>query len=302
MAELTRAELNAGLADNTTGAIVPQNVRDIVDSAVLPQDLTGVGITIDTSNLPAITFTAATGAQSLDELTDVSVDDQTTPINSALKWNGSQWVAAPPDYNFTFSCTLGVSPSGLQLIGTGIWKVTGLLSFSASYTNGPATSAYITSSAWGGALTLNSPYTSGVSNVNTNYPGSPGSSISFALNASAGAESSSASQSVTFDNYIYYGTTLNNGTFTSSDVLGLTGKILSNSKSQNFSVNVATGYYILYATPVRLGTVTFTVGGFTGGFLPPQTVSITNASGYTENYYVYRSTNSGLGLTTVTVN
>ena len=28
---------------------------------------------------------------------------------------------------------------------------------------------------------------------------------------------------------------------------------------------------------------------------------MTNASGYTEDYYVYRSTNAGLGSTTVTV-
>jgi hypothetical protein len=56
---------------------------------------------------------------------------------------------------------------------------------------------------------------------------------------------------------------------------------------------------MLFAFPKRLGTVTFWVGGFQGGFEDPETVSVTNANGWTEDYYVWRSTNSNLGATVV---
>jgi hypothetical protein len=50
-----------------------------------------------------------------------------------------------------------------------------------------------------------------------------------------------------------------------------------------------------------MGTRSFKVGGFDGGFTLYDTISFTNASGYTEEYYVYRSDNAGLGQTSVTV-
>jgi hypothetical protein len=53
--------------------------------------------------------------------------------------------------------------------------------------------------------------------------------------------------------------------------------------------------------PSRFGTCAFTVGGFTGGFQMIATIAFTNASGYTENYDIYRSDYAKLGNTTVTV-
>lgn len=105
--------------------------------------------------------------------------------------------------------------------------------------------------------------------------------------------------SITFCNGIYYGvgTVINN--FTSAFVTGLSKK-LQTSKAYDFTVN-PTAQYIYYAVPKRLGTVIFKVGGFQGGFEAPETVSVTNSSGYTEDYYVYRSTNQITGSTTVDV-
>ena len=59
--------------------------------------------------------------------------------------------------------------------------------------------------------------------------------------------------------------------------------------------------YIYYAIPHRLGTPVFFVGGFEGGFALEKTFDYQNPSGYTESYDVYKSTNAGLGSTTVTV-
>lgn len=97
------------------------------------------------------------------------------------------------------------------------------------------------------------------------------------------------SVSITFANNIYYGVGTVESGFTNDFVTGLSKK-LQTSKAYDFTVNPS-NQYIYYAVPTRLGTVTFKVGGFEGGFEAPETVSVTNGSGYTENYYVYRSTN-----------
>ena len=107
------------------------------------------------------------------------------------------------------------------------------------------------------------------------------------------------SVSITFCNGIYYGVGSIENNFDSAFVTSLT-KRLQTSKAYDFTVN-PTAQYIYYAVPTRLGTVSFKVGGFEGGFETPETVSVTNSSGYTENYYVYRSTNKITGSTTVDV-
>jgi hypothetical protein len=77
---------------------------------------------------------------------------------------------------------------------------------------------------------------------------------------------------------------------------------LQNSKTYTFSINAGSGEYVYYAYPSRLGTATFTVGGFANGFSTiPSTLSVTNSNGYSENYYIYRSSNANLGSNTVVV-
>ena len=105
--------------------------------------------------------------------------------------------------------------------------------------------------------------------------------------------------SITFCNGIYYGVGTVENSFDSTFVTSLS-KRLQTSKAYDFTVN-PTAQYIYYAVPTRLGTVSFKVGGFEGGFESPETVSVTNSSNYTENYYVYRSTNKITGSTTVDV-
>ena len=63
---------------------------------------------------------------------------------------------------------------------------------------------------------------------------------------------------------------------------------------------------MVFAFPKRLSTggdpdyPLFKVGGFCGGFNCPETVSVTNSNGWTEDYYVWSSENSNLGAQTVT--
>ena len=105
----------------------------------------------------------------------------------------------------------------------------------------------------------------------------------------------SATTGITFLNGVYYGV----GT-EDTDLLTLNKKLQSG-KGLTFTVNAADGQYIIYALPTRYGTPGFNMGGFDGGFSKYGTFSVTNASGYTENYDVWVSDNTGLGSTTVKV-
>ena len=107
---------------------------------------------------------------------------------------------------------------------------------------------------------------------------------------------------ITFLNGVYYGIgdDLQIGGITNQFILGLT-KTLQSSKAKTFTVNAGAGKHIYYIIPSRYGTAVFKVGGFEGGFEKLGTVNFTNSSSYAENYDVYKSSNAGLGNTTVVV-
>lgn len=114
-------------------------------------------------------------------------------------------------------------------------------------------------------------------------------------------ESATKSASVSFLNGIYYGASAAPETLDSDFVLALQNKVLSSSRGRTIDVNAAPGQHIWYALPARLGTCRFTVGGFEGGFDLAATMDFTNAKGYTESYYIYRSGQTGLGETKVVI-
>lgn len=83
-------------------------------------------------------------------------------------------------------------------------------------------------------------------------------------------------------------------------VKGLTRNLVSG-RTGSWSVTANAGQYIYFAIPASFGTPAFYVGGFEGGFNKVKTFDFTNASGHTASYNIYRSTNAGLGATTVEV-
>lgn len=186
------------------------------------------------------------------------------------------------------------------LIGSGVWKSAGTLSFIASYTNGPATSGVISSSGLNNLNLTNSFQGPTLNAQDINYP-SVGGSVVFSL--AAGGDNGTANSSVShlFANNRYWGVSTKSSGFNSGDVTGLATNDIADSRANSFSVSPGIGQYIVYAYPTRLGLGSFSSNGFQGGFNDPETVSITNANGFTENYYVYASINSNLGTTNVVV-
>ena len=105
---------------------------------------------------------------------------------------------------------------------------------------------------------------------------------------------------IQFQPKVYWGVSTKTS-LESTDILGLASSALAGSRARTFSVNAGDGEYIYYAIPSSFGTPTFNVGGFDGGFVKVGTISHQNASGYTQNYDVWKSVNAALGQTSVTV-
>lgn len=104
-------------------------------------------------------------------------------------------------------------------------------------------------------------------------------------------------------NSIYYGVGPDR-TVETSDAFdtflnGLTS-LQRGSKETEFTVNASAGQYIWFALPKRIGAVRFQAkGGLEGGFDAATEISHKNSSDYTEDYYVYRSTEANLGSVTI---
>ena len=243
------------------------------------------------------------GSAALDDLSDVVAP--TPASDEVLKWNGSAWVNAVYGATYAFSISaFSCGQSSPQEIGVaGVWKAAGDISFTAGYANGPADAIpHVVLGGWTDLNMTSAPGYTGptVSGQSVNYP-AVGSSVTFTLHASKGATNSTANSAVAFYNRRHWGISTDESGLNSADIGAMANNELSNTKAKTFTVTAGVGEYIWYCYPSRLGTSTFWVGGFEGGFEAPETVSRTNDSGYVEDYYCYRSTNSNLGATTVAV-
>lgn len=248
---------------------------------------------------------------SVDELSDVDTTTITPTQNKVLKWNGTNWIPGFPGSptEFTFSvASFDDNETATQLIGSGVWRALNTIHFTQTYNNGPPSSGCIVLTSdggvtWNSNLTLVSPFTTGSSAEATNYTNAKDKSITFTLNANVSDTLGSSSTSVGFTNKIRWGLTAKESSYTSGDVLGLTGSALSSTQTRSVSVNTGIGSFILYAFPSSYTSIHPSGWLFSSMICPFQTAettSVTNEASYTENYKTYRSTISGLGNSTLT--
>lgn len=236
---------------------------------------------------------SGSGPVAFSGLTDV---EALNPVRDQVpKWNGVAWV--PAAYNATFAMTISSFSDNQTtpiLIGTGTWVATGALSFTASYVNPPPASASIGIGGTGGVtwsapLTLTTPFTSKSATENTSYPASKDVTVTFTLTAYDGATPRTSTITRTFYNNVKYGITTATGGWDSAAVNALVGTLLSNAYAGSFPVNSGSGQYVLYAHPssyTSINTLGFLFNGMTCPFEAPVTVSVTNPSGFIENYKV----------------
>jgi len=309
---------NANHAHTSGSAGGQLNASTVFISGTVPTARLGSGSASSTTFLRGdqTWATVSGGVTSMDDLSDADTTTDPPARSQVLKWNGTNWVPGTAGNTTEFNLTIASFSDGIsatQEIGSGTWKAIGALSFTASYTNGPPTSAtvQITAgvSAWSSALDMGSPTYAGptVSTEAVGYPtpsGASHGSITFTLTASDGTDTPTSTQTVTFGNKRFWGVSTTASGYVEADVEGLASSELATARTKSsFTTTAGSGEYVLFAYPTREGTATFTDNdsGFAFAMESPETVSVTNASGYTENYYVYRSTNPNLGAVNVEV-
>jgi hypothetical protein len=192
--------------------------------------------------------------------------------------------------------------SGFSLAGGSLIEVGDTLTnpaFTASYSLTPD-SVTIVDNQGGSIVSLSSPFTSFF------YTGSYTEStynatVSFTLSATEGESTDNSNVTKRWVQRVFWGVGVD-GLSSEADIEGLSNNALATSRSRNFTLNPGVGEHIYYAYRSAFGDATFTVGGFEGGFeLVSDSISVTNAFGFTENYRLYKSTNPNLGSTTVSV-
>lgn len=109
-----------------------------------------------------------------------------------------------------------------------------------------------------------------------------------------------ATLTLQFLNKIYYGKAIYPGAINSAFLISLT-KELKSDRIKSFVVSTGVNEYIWFCIPTAYNAASFISNGFSGGFQLEATISHTNESGHTEDYYVYRSVNTNLGSTSVEV-
>lgn len=153
---------------------------------------------------------------------------------------------------------------------------------------------------------LSDPFTTlSTSGLGVTYPSGTDGTVTFTIYATGDDGSTdTATCSLTFPNYAYYGTTPTSidGSNMSSES-GMSSVLVKGSELDSgytISVNSDVGEYVWFCYPTVHGlidTVVDTVSqqNKTDIFPLYGTVSHTNSNGYTENFYIYRSSQTGQG-------
>lgn len=252
----------------------------------------------------------------VNNLSDVDTSTEAPAKHDVLMWNGSAFVPVPEGTVFTFSiASFSDGESTLQLIGSGTWEADSVMSYTASYNNGPPTTADVKMSINGGAYNkvgeMSGPaYTSGTNSEGAiSYPASKDQYLRFRLDADDGEDFDiEYESSIYFRNYLYWGDTTTASGFTETNVEALPGSQITNDFTQSESITASVGEYIAWAYPASYtnldegddyeddGGTDFRFDGIAIAMTrDTTTLSITNSAGYTENYEVYVSDLANLG-------
>lgn len=125
----------------------------------------------------------------------------------------------------------------------------------------------------------------------------------FTLTASDSSKSVSASKSISFKHYIYWGACAEPvGDYDSSFILNLASKRFSTNTKGSYSATLGSGEFLYVAYPATWSQInSWWVGGFEVTTEQIGTIAFTNSSGNTTSFRITRSTKSGLGSITAEV-
>lgn len=122
----------------------------------------------------------------------------------------------------------------------------------------------------------------------------------FTLTINDDKNSATASISYKFLNKVFWGSAPT-GTYDSTFIAGLSNSKLASAVKGTYSMTVATGEYGFFAVPSTMTIPSVWIGGFEVTLDDLGVVSYTNVQGYTRDYRIYKTGQSGLGAITAEV-
>lgn len=111
-------------------------------------------------------------------------------------------------------------------------------------------------------------------------------------------DGNSDSKTLSYNFYpkVYYGAAAEPATYDSAFITGLSNGDIKQNQKGTYNINAAAGKYAYIAVPISYGGFSkVKIGGFDTDVLLCGTIAVTNANSNTQNYYLYRTTNPGLG-------
>lgn len=306
--------VNAATFNNLRGAIIqieatlgvsPQGVYGNVANRLIT--LEGI-----ISNLPTSDFTAGgdlSGTATSQKVIGIygrPISSFAPTVGQVLEWDGIAWTPAFPPAGVGYVITLSGPPTFLEFGQTLVNPL-----FNATYSQTPviATIQSVDSDNVVGPLqnVFTAPPPSVPPNIFTyeeqytdSSPPAPY-SVTFTLTSSNGNTTSTATTTTTWGQNLYYGVGAPGGN-TAAFILGLSNSTLSTSRVITFTVDAGVGQSIYFAYRTAYGVADFWAYGWEGGFtLISTTISLTNDYGFTEDYTLYQSEQTDLGVTTINV-
>lgn len=123
----------------------------------------------------------------------------------------------------------------------------------------------------------------------------------FTLSVSDGKNTATASKTFKFLPAIYYGGAVPPDEYTDDFLLSLGKEKLSTSRDGDYILTVEENEYGYICIPSRYGTPNVSIGGFSTDLEKITEIKYTNPYNHTEDYVIYRTSQTGLGTIKMTV-
>ena len=311
---------------SSTVSILPSGIS-INGSAVATQaDIQGVTWTVSVVNaLPAqgverVLYLLADSSGSSPDLYEeyiwVVVDSTTNPATYGYEKIGDTHISlAASDITYTNVAQTGVTnvAGSLDQLISDFATLNNAIALSIrSYTVSPSTLEYekgtqIAPNSLTFAWTFNKPLTElmfngaslPVSTTSMQNEFQVDTTTGFTLAGAAGSQQVQRTITIKFLDSVYYGSSAT-GTYNSAFVRALSNSILKENYRGNYPITVATNEYGFIAFPSSFNAPTICkIGGFDTEMELAGTFNVTNASGSTAEYKLYKTINSSLGSLTL---
>ena len=280
LTSVDKTELTESIAENATAiSDLDAKVTEGLDGKLdIQQSADEAGKILIVSDDGSITFTdpAASSGDSAENIAYVNADySQYSNVDLALDALFAKVYYVKP------TCSLSANPTGGTFeMGT---VITAPIVFNWT-TNKPITSQTLTGFTLENTEVRTATYETDISTDKT-----------FTLSVSDGENNASSSVSYKFMNNVFWGSAAAADAYDSAFIDALSNKKLTNSVKGTYSFNVADGEYGFWAVPSNMTISTVWIGGFEVTVESVGTISYLNSKGYTRDYRIYKTGQSGLG-------